>query len=416
LRRIGWGFTDQALSSATNFALALFVARSVDAQTFGSYSLAFAAYLLLLGAHRSLFSQPFMVRVARSDDEALVRDAQSKVLGGAVLLGLVAGTVMAATSLLADGDTRVTLIVLGAALPGLLVQDAWRFIFLGSGRPAAAALNDLCWAVVQGVLIVVVLSNSLSGMSPFVIVWGISAALAALFGFLQRGVAIHVRGIAGWLRAHGDIGLPFLGQFGATYGTDQATLYGIGAVASVATVGVIQAADVLVRPLNFIAIGATFAAFPEGVRLRDRSVRALRFGMGAVSVILVSATVALGVGLLLLPERTGQQLLGENWAVARPILVFVLAQRLFFGASAGARMGLQVLGAGGVALRTQVVLGPMTLAANAIGAMLDGARGAVIAGAFAMLASAVVWWWRFLQSSRSSVADPDAVEPTTADA
>jgi O-antigen/teichoic acid export membrane protein len=399
-RRIAWGITDQALSSGTNFALALLVARSVDVRTFGMYSIAFASYLVVLGVSRSLFTQPYMVRVGALADGDRRRAAQRAVIGGAIVVGFVAAAGFGIAASIFDGTTRATLLAFALAMPGLLLQDAWRLLFIGSGRPAAAAANDLVWALCQAVLVAAVFVTGTSSVSMLVLAWGGAASVAALFGFVQAQLPPDPRGALAWLRRHWDLGGPFLGHFGLTHGTDQLTIYGISAVAGVAAVGAIQAADVLVRPLNFIAIGASVATFPEGVRLRDRSTRALRYGMSAVSGALVLATLALGSVLLVLPDSVGEQLLGENWAVARPILIFLLAQRLFFGASQGPRMGLQILGAAGRALRTQMVLGPITLVATLAGAAVAGPIGAVSAGAMAMFVAAGAWWWRFLVGAR----------------
>lgn len=399
-RRIAWGITDQALSSATNFALALLVARSVDVSSFGMYSIAFASYLVVLGVSRSLFTQPYMVRVAALPDTDRRRAAQRAVIGGAILVGFLSAAAFGIAASIFEGTTRNTLLAFAVAMPGLLLQDAWRFIFIGSGRPAAAALNDLVWALCQVGFVAAVIGTGTSGVAMLVLAWGGAASIAALVGFVQAHLWPDHSGALAWLRRHWDLGGPFLGHFGLTHGTDQVTIYGISAVAGVAAVGAIQAADVLVRPLNFIAIGASVATFPEGVRLRDRSTRALLYGMGAVSGALVLATLGLGAVLLLLPDPVGEQLLGENWAVARPILIFILAQRLFFGASQGPRMGLQILGAAGRALRTQMVLGPIGLGAMLTGAAVAGPIGAVSAGAVAMFLAGGAWWWQFLVAAR----------------
>jgi O-antigen/teichoic acid export membrane protein len=399
-RRIAWGITDQALSSATNFGLALLVARSVDVRGFGMYSIAFASYLLVLGVSRSLFTQPYMVRAATLADAERRRGAQRAVIGGAILVGFLSTAGFGVGAWIFEGTTRTTLLAFAVAMPGLLLQDAWRFLFIGAGRPAAAALNDLVWAICQVGLMAAVIVTGTSSASMLVLAWGGAASIAALFGFVQTHLWPDHTGVRPWLRRHWDLGGPFLGHFGLTNGTDQATIYGISAVAGVAAVGAIQAADVLVRPLNFIAIGASVATFPEGVRLRDRSTRALLYGMGAVSGALVLATIGLGLVLFVLPDPVGEQLLGENWAVARPILIFIVAQRLFFGASQGPRMGLQILGAAGRALRTQMVLGPITLGATLTGAAVAGPIGAVSAGAMAMCVAAGAWWWQFLIAAR----------------
>ena len=54
VRRLGWGLADQSLSSLTNFALAVLVARQVSTAGLGAFGLAFTTYTITLGATRAL--------------------------------------------------------------------------------------------------------------------------------------------------------------------------------------------------------------------------------------------------------------------------------------------------------------------------------------------------------------------------
>jgi hypothetical protein len=62
VRRLGWGLADQALSSLTNFALAVLVARAVSTSALGAFGLSFTTYTITLGATRALCSEPLTVR------------------------------------------------------------------------------------------------------------------------------------------------------------------------------------------------------------------------------------------------------------------------------------------------------------------------------------------------------------------
>jgi len=52
-RRLGWGVADQGISSLSNFALGLFVARSIGASGFGAFALAFITYTVVINAART---------------------------------------------------------------------------------------------------------------------------------------------------------------------------------------------------------------------------------------------------------------------------------------------------------------------------------------------------------------------------
>ena len=87
VKRVGWGLGDQALSSMTNFAVGILVARSVSVADFGAYALAFSAYCFILGISRALATEPFAVRFVISEPEQLHR-ARVGVAGVALLTGV----------------------------------------------------------------------------------------------------------------------------------------------------------------------------------------------------------------------------------------------------------------------------------------------------------------------------------------
>ena len=89
-KRAGWGVADQALSSLTNFAVGVFVARELGPAEFGAFSLAFATYLFALNASRGLATDPLSVRFS-DVPAASWREAASAATGTAVLVGVVLG-------------------------------------------------------------------------------------------------------------------------------------------------------------------------------------------------------------------------------------------------------------------------------------------------------------------------------------
>jgi O-antigen/teichoic acid export membrane protein len=60
--RLGWGVADQAVGSASNFALSLYVAREFGPRAFGAFSLAFVTFTVFLNASRGTATDPLMVR------------------------------------------------------------------------------------------------------------------------------------------------------------------------------------------------------------------------------------------------------------------------------------------------------------------------------------------------------------------
>ena len=187
-RRTGWGLGDQAVSSITNALLAIIVARSVDASSFGAFGLAFSIYSIAVGASRALCSQPLSIRYASAPPEP-ARAAVARSTGCALVLGVGIGAACAGSGLLIGGTTGGCLVALGATLPGLLLQDAWRYVFFTVARPAAALVNDTFWGVTQIALLVVILEvgrPDVGGQVAWLLgAWGAAAAASAALGAWQ---------------------------------------------------------------------------------------------------------------------------------------------------------------------------------------------------------------------------------------
>ena len=65
--RLAWTVGDQVLSSGTNFALGIVIARMVSLREFGVFTLVYATYQIALGIARALVSEPLVVRFSLDD-------------------------------------------------------------------------------------------------------------------------------------------------------------------------------------------------------------------------------------------------------------------------------------------------------------------------------------------------------------
>src|ERR1700724_1144003 len=88
--RLGWGVADQAVSSLTNFAVSIYVARTLGAVQFGAFSLAYVTYAFALTASRGLATDPLLVRFSGTDLPTW-RRAVASCTGTAAAVGLAAG-------------------------------------------------------------------------------------------------------------------------------------------------------------------------------------------------------------------------------------------------------------------------------------------------------------------------------------
>ena len=118
MRRLGWGVADQGISSLGNFALGLFVARSVSADSFGAFSLAFITYTVVINAARGLATDPLLVRFS-GDLVRRWRRATSAATGTALVVGVGVGVLCIVAGLLLPDPLGPAFVALGIGLPGL---------------------------------------------------------------------------------------------------------------------------------------------------------------------------------------------------------------------------------------------------------------------------------------------------------
>ncbi len=179
-------------------------------------------------------------------------------------------------------------------------------------------------------------------------------------------------------------------------GATQLVLLAIGAIAGLAAVGSLRAAQLLLGPVNILTLGFSIAAVPEVSRILGQSVDRFRLACLRIGLLLMVATVAWAVVAMLIPEAAGRALLGASWPGASLVLVptalFVIGR---VGGSAP-RIGLVALAAADVTLRVTLVESVVSITAGVVGAALGGAVGAAWGLAFVAAGMALIWWGQFV--------------------
>jgi O-antigen/teichoic acid export membrane protein len=394
-RRVGWGLADQVFSSLTNLALSIFVARSVDPESFGAFAIGFATYLLVLGISRALTSEPLTVRFSAASKSDW-REASSASTGSALVLGVAGGAVCLAVGALAGGALGQVLVALGVALPGLILQDAWRFAFLSGGSPARAFLNDLLWAVALVAIAPLLIGSGHTSVFWLTLAWGGAATIAAAAGMVQSGIVPRPMQFFAWLRQQRGLAPAYLGEFLALTGSRSVTMYAVGAIAGLVAAGAIRAAQILFGPLNTLFLGLRLVAVPEAVRLVERrSAAHLQRFCRLMAVGMVGITVVSAIVILLLPAGIGRMLLGETWTVAEQVTL-PLAFFMMGGAiSISAVVGLRALGAARRSLRSRSWASAVQVVGGVGGAAVGGAAPAAWGLAVGVWFAVLIWWMQF---------------------
>jgi O-antigen/teichoic acid export membrane protein len=391
VRRLGWGVADQGISSLSNFAIGLFVARSFGASSFGAFTLAFITYTVVINASRGLATDPLLVRYSGQAGRRW-RSATSAATGSALVVGVTVGVLCVLVALLLPDPIGPVFIALGIGLPGLVLQDSWRFAFFASGRGSAAFINDLFWTVLLfGALLI--LHGGADSPARALLAFGATATLASLLGMAQaRTVPRPLRGLE-WFRMHRELSVRYLIENISTSGASQLRSFVVGAVAGLAAVGYVRASEILMGPFFVVLMGISQVAVPEASRVFHRDSRHLArfcFVLGGVQ-----AAAAVAWGLLLLtvfPVGPGPALLKELWmptAQLIPAITLTVAAASFVTAAIA---GLRAMGVARRSLRAQLTGAALYLIGGSIGAVLAGAVGTSWGVTIAGFLAVLVWW------------------------
>jgi O-antigen/teichoic acid export membrane protein len=409
-RRMSWGVADQAMSSVSNFAVNIYIARTLGAAQYGAFALAYATYGFALNASRGLGTDPLLVRYSATNHRTW-RRAVAVCTGTAVIVGLLTGAcVLLATGLL-SGTTRLAFLALGLTLPALLLQDSWRFAFFALGRGSQAFLNDTIWTVVLLPTLVLLRRTGHTNVFWFVLAWGLAAGVAAAVGPLQARVLPRLAGGWGWVWRHRDLGLRYSAEGAANSGQNQLRNYGIGFILGLAAVGYVQAANTLMGPFMVIFFGMGLVLLPEAARILKRSPRRLPLFCACASAGMALLGLAWGVVLLVaLPRGLGQLMLGSLWRPTYPLVLPSTIAVIGGCVQAGAWTGLHALGTARRSLRVMVLSAALFVIFSLVGAVVGGALGTLWGAAISSWISALLFWWQLRKALRESptgrVADP----------
>ena len=267
--RATWSILDQGLSSFTNFGLAIVVARESSTKELGAFEILFSIYLFAVGCSRALSSEPLLVR--HSDNtQREVEGPAARAMGAAFLVSILAGLICLLIAPAFESEVRGPLIAFGVMMPGLLVQDAWRYVFFAAGRPAKAFVNDAIWTVVQFSLLGWLLLRERPGLTMLVLAWGVSALVGAVIGVVQAGILPRPTQVGIWWRDQRELAWRFLGEFTVGTGAAQLCIWLIGLVGGLKVLGALRGALVLIGPMRiFLAAACRRQRSPNWCGLGD---------------------------------------------------------------------------------------------------------------------------------------------------
>ncbi|MFK0286870.1 hypothetical protein ACIQVL_41270 [Streptomyces sp. NPDC090499] len=401
--RLSWGLADQAASSISNFAVGLYVARSLGVTAFGVFSLAWVTYGVVLNVSRGLATDPLVVRFS-GVPEASWRGAVARSTGTALGVGAALGVVCLAAGLGLGGRVGPAFAALGLMLPGLLLQDAWRFAFFAAGAGRKAFVNDVVWGI--ALVPALVVAAHVDTVAAFVLAWGASATVAAGYGYLQSGIRPRLAEARGWLREQRDLGYRYLVENVSLSGASQVRAYGLGVIVGVGAVGAVRGAELLMGPFLAVLMGLSLVTVPEAARVLRRAPHQL----GRFCLLLgggqAAGALLWGSALLLMPDRLGDLALGDVWHSSSHLVVQITLSVAGAGLGTGAAAGLRALGAARRSLRCQLFASACYVGGGLGGAALAGTSGSAWGVAAATLSGSAVWWLQLRSALRERHRNP----------
>ncbi len=412
--RAVWAIADQGLSSLTNFALGVVVARELPPASFGAFGIAFATYAFILNISNGVISEPFQMRFS---DVPLAswRKATNRATGTAVSVGLAAAVVCGTTALVARGALEEALLALSLTLPALTLQDSWRAVFFARHKGEWSFVNDLVWAVTLVPALAIASRAARNTLFWLVLAWGSAAGVAAVAGAIQARCIPKLMQTSSWVRQQRDLVPRLVAEMLVYSGGYQVAFIAIGAAGGLTVVAGIRGAEILLGPLYVVTFGIRVMAVPEAVALLGRSAAKMRRALVMLATGFSALAVVFGIGTLAIPGRWGTALLGSTWTAARPALLPMAVFMAASGVSISARIGLRALGDARRTLKARLQTMPLVVAGGTVGAAIGGSREAAWGLAVGMVVD-VIRSWRELgsallerehSSSQPSAADLD---------
>lgn len=404
--RLSWGLADQAMCSLTNFLLSAYIARNLGATQFGAFSLAYLTYGFANNASRGLSIEPLLVRFS-GPELTRWRRATGGCTGTALLVGLATGSLALLAGALIGGTTGLAFVALGLTLPGLLLQDSWRYAFFAAGRGHQAFVNDTVWALVQVPLLVGLKLTGHANVFWFIVAWGAGAYAGAILGMFQARVVPRLVGATLWMISHRDLGPRYMLENAGSNASNLVVNYSNSSILGLAAVGDIQAANVFMGPFKIVIFGLGMITIPEAAHVLRRSPRRLPLFCLAISSGLALAGLAWGVVLLVaMPLGLGHLVLGSIWQAAYPLVLPTTLAIAGGCAAVGAAVGMHALGAARRSLRAAMWSAAITVAAGITGALVAGVLGTLYFTAAAAWLTTVMSWWYFRKAMRESSTVP----------
>jgi len=386
---------DQLVSSLSNIVLLLIVARSVSGEQLGAFVLIMTLHQTACAIGQMLVGEPYVVLSGEEEGGQRLAGAAG-ALGTALLLGAAIGTpvVLVAYAGLHNG----ALVALALCLPGLLLQDAVRYVSFGLKRPDIALASDGLWAVLAtggSIWLAVAQTPSVIGL---VAVWAVSGFVAGVFGGVLLRTLPRLSSAGQWLHASRDLGWRFLLESFIARGQSQIVLYVCGGVIGLAAAGYLRLAQSIYNPIHVAVSAYRVVALVDfaAKAVRCESMRALvRRG-----TVVLGALGALWTGVLVVvPNAAGSAVFGTAWFSVIPLLPLVGLYKTSQCTAIAPYLALRAMRLADLTLRTRTWISIVGLLVTcAIAVLAQSLLSVLLAQAATSILGSIAWQVLFRRS------------------
>jgi O-antigen/teichoic acid export membrane protein len=368
---MSWMTVDQVLSSLSNVVITLAVTRGAGVDGLGRFSVAFAAYLTVLGFTRSLVSEPMLTLPRAGAEGRSDRDVEgcavTLTLGCAVLGAGVVGGI----GLLLE---HVELVVVAVMLPVTLLHDMLRYQAFRRMRAQLAAVLDGGWLL--GSVLAWPLVSSSPLVAPALGCWAGAAliGIAAVWRVLRPSV-VGMRVALRWWQADCRAVAPAL-VLDSLMVTAllQALVVVLVAADGAAALGLLRAAQVYFNPLGVVLTAVGVMAVPRLAQRGGVASTALAFRLSAGLTLLGCAAC----GVIVLAEPLLHTVLfGDVVDVPGWLMIPLAVQVIAAAASSGLLVATKARRRGADIARSRLVATVIGMAVLIPATSTFGLRGAV---------------------------------------
>ena len=398
---------DQAVSSATNFGVALVLLLTTSVAEFGRFGFAVTLALIVLSVSRAVASEPFVLRVETHSAQRIDSDAAAFV--AATLTGLLLLVVSWAAVGLSGAVVSVSI---GAGILGL--QDHRRYVAFANGQPSVALKSDALWFLTTMGLLAIsqpLLFLSSRSMSPTIaaLCWIAGAAVAhsgtaSETAFGENAPFFKGSAVA-WLRSTSTLGKSFLGELLLERASFQIGMIIAASYLAASDFGSLRVAHFVYGPVAILAGGLYTFLLSEFSRRTAGDQSTLTHRALAGSWLLVAATAPIW---FVAPNVLADLVPWDSSSSARWSLIMA---HLTYGGWVVGAIGRAMLRSAG-ALKLSAVIRSINGALFIVGVILalqagQPLLGFLVAFATASILTAIVWTGAAIATSNRQTRESD---------